>query len=186
MRNNIPVGQAAPDDGQPGNDGVTIRIGNMLFEGGQGGSASGPSKVARGGQKTFPGGNGGLADIADSAPGTDVGTQKGGQQGPRPTDGRGFGGIPGGGGGASRVGRGGRGGSAGSGNGSSQGAMNNAGEGGIGLIGAGGGGGGGAAGGTFPGGNGGRGGDGWIIIYAFRGLPPETSPSEPFPGNLTQ
>jgi hypothetical protein len=182
----VPTAGIAPDEGQTGHDGVTVKIGNMMFEGGQGGRATNASGVARGGQLTSRGGNGGVANISDPTPGVDTGTYRGGKIGARPTDGRGFGGIPGAGGGASRVGNGGQGGSAGSGDGKSTGAMNNAGDAYFGEICAGGGGGGGAAGGMFPGGNGGNGGEGWIIIYSFITLAGENPPTEPFPGDLSQ
>lgn len=192
---NLAVGTRAANEGQAGHDGVTVKIGNMTFEGGQGGAIvagwlwpNAPADMARGGQRWFRGGNGGTSGVSDPAPGTNVTPHFGGNIGPRPTDGRGFGGIPGAGGGASRVGNGGNGGSAGSGDGSSQGAANNAGDGQPGDICAGGGGGGGAAGGTFPGGNGAAGGDGWIIVYSLKSLAgdPPGQQGEPFPGDLSQ
>ena len=153
----IPTARAR-NEGEPGHRGVTVRIANMVFEGGDGGATiqgwkwpAPASGVARGGQLAFRGGNGGTFGVRDPMPGSDMGPHHGGKIGPRPTDGKGFGGIPGAGGGASRVGDGGSGGLAGSGDGHLSGADNNAGDGQPGEFGAGGGGGGGAAGGSFPG-----------------------------------
>lgn len=189
-----PPSARAPREGEPGRSGTTVKIGAMVFRGGDGGGivegwtypSYPPPRLARGGHLDIPGGDGGTINLKDPTGGTSTSKWPGGAIGARPTDGKGHGGIPGGGGGASLVAAGGRGGSAGSGDGKWTGALNNAGNGEPGGICAGGGGGGAAAGGTFPGGNGGQGGQGWIVIYSITDPQIPGPAPEPFPGDLSQ
>jgi serine/threonine protein kinase len=166
----IPV---APRIGQPGQKGRTVSLGNLRFEGGDGGgvitgwdwSATLAPRQAVGGQHAVPGGNGGSPRIGEPADGHGTSESPGGKAGQPRTGPGGQGGLPGAGGGASQLGTGGTGGQPGSGNTKHDGAANDAGDGGAGRPCAGGGGGGAASAGMFPAGKGGNGGQPWLVIY---------------------